>query len=267
MKVGSAMLRAALLAAAAIVLFGAGRGFAGEEARRLLVDAETRHRTKTQEYAGELTVVNREGKVRRKGWRSYREGYAGDARNLVRFTAPPEVKGVGFLSLDHPARPADQWLYLPSMKRERRIAPQDRDASFVGTDFNYEDMEEFDHRKYDVALAGEQVVDGQACHVIEARPEEKGGRSVYARRVLFLRKDILYLVREDIYRRGEKEPGKRLLLSDVRTVDGQWVALRLEMTDLKKGSRTTVILKEIAIDRPQPPGRFTLRSLNREGGD
>ncbi|WP_243374104.1 outer membrane lipoprotein-sorting protein [Geotalea sp. SG265] len=242
--------------------------FAAPDARALLKESENRHRTRTQQYAGHLTVVNKEGKVRKKGWKSYRQGYAGDAKNLVRFTEPPEVKGVGFLSISRPAgQNADQWLYLPSMKRERRIAAQDRDASFVGTDFNYEDMEEFDHEKYKVAMQGEQTVDGQPCYVITAIPLESGGRSIYEKKILYLRKDILYLLREDLFRKGDKQPSKIFTLSDLQNVEGHWVAKRWEMSDLKKGSKTTVILKEITFDKPQPVGRFTLQNLNREGGD
>ena len=240
----------------------------GADARALLKESEQRHRTRTQQYAGELTVVNKEGKVRKKGWKSYREGYAGDAKNLIRFTDPPEVKGVGFLSLSRPGgQTPDQWLYLPSMKRERRIAAQDRDASFVGTDFSYEDMEEFDHEKYRVTLQGEQVVDGHPCYVIEAVPLEKGVKSVYGRKTVYLRKDILYLLREDLYRKGDKEPSKRLTFSDHQNIEGHWVARKMEMSDLKKGSKTTVLLKEVAFDRPQSTNRFTLQNLNREGGD
>jgi Outer membrane lipoprotein-sorting protein len=241
-----------------------------EDARKLLVESEARHRTKTQQYAGELTVVAKDGKVRKKAWRSWREGYAGDAKLLIRFVAPPEVKGVSFLSLGRPGKSPDQWLYLPSMKRERRIATQDRDASFVGTDFNYEDMEEFDQAKFAVSLKGDETVDGQACWQIEARPTdvaEKGSKSLYEKKVLWLRKDILVMVRADIFRKGEKGPAKRLLLTDVQQVEGHWVARKLEMTDLKKGSRTTIVLQELAFDRPQPVGRFTLQNLNREGGE
>ena len=258
--------RPSLLLALALVPGLAGPVLA-DDARRLLVDSEARHRTKTQEYEGELTVVTREGKVRKKAWRSFRDGYAGDARLLVRFTEPPEVRGVGFLSVGRPGKSADQWLYLPSMRRERRIAAQDRDASFVGTDFSYEDMEEFDHSAYEVDLEGEETLDGQPVWVIDASPVAGRGRSVYVRKRLWLRKDVLYLVRVDLFREGEKEPAKRLLLSDLSQVDGKWVARRLEMTDRKKGSRTTVLLTKLAFDREQPQGRFTLQSLVREGGD
>ncbi len=262
--------RSATLIAAAVLLpaLCAGPAWGGADPRGLLKESENRHRTRTQQYAGQLTVVNQDGKVRKKGWKSFREGYAGDAKNLIRFTDPPEVKGVGFLSLARPGgQNPDQWLYLPSMKRERRIAAQDRDASFVGTDFNYEDMEEFDHEKYAVTLQGEETVEGHLSYVIVAVPLEKGGKSVYEKKTIYLRKDILYLLREDLYRKGDSEPSKRLILSDLQNIDGHWVAKSMEMSDLRKGSKTTVLLKEVAFDMPQAANRFTLQNLNREGGD
>lgn len=238
-----------------------------EEARALLRQSEDRHRTKSQEYEGDLTVTAKDGKERKKSWRSYRLGYAGDSRLLIRFTAPPEVKGVGFLSLPRPGKNPDQWLYLPSMKRERRIAAQDRSASFVGTDFNYEDMEELDHEKYDVKLLPDEAVAGQPCWAIEARPRADAGKSLYERKLLFLRKDILYLVRMDLFRPGETEPGKRLLLEEVALVDGHHVAKRMTMKDLAKGSTTVIRLEKLAFDGAQPEGRYALQNLVREGGD
>jgi hypothetical protein len=263
-KIRISLLRLAM--AALLVMLCTGLVLAAD-ARSILKESENRHRTKTQQYAGDLTVVNKNGKIRKKGWKSFREGYAGDAKNLIRFTDPPEVKGVGFLSLARPGgQNPDQWLYLPSMKRERRIAAQDRDGSFVGTDFNYEDMEEFDHEKYSVALQGEQTIDGNPCFVIAATPLEKGAKSVYGKKILFVRKDNLYLLREDLYRKADKEPVKRMILSDLQQIDGHWVARKMEMNDLKKGSKTTVLLKEISFNRLHPAGRFTLQNLNREGG-
>jgi hypothetical protein len=239
-----------------------------DEARDLLVRSEDRHRTKSQEYEGDLVVTAaKDGRERRKSWRSYRLGYAGDSRMLIRFTAPPEVKGVGFLSLPRRGKNPEQWLYLPSMKRERRIATQDRSASFVGTDFNYEDMEELDHEKYDVKLLADATVAGQPCRVVEARPRPDAGKSLYEKKLLFLRKDVLYVARMDLFRPGENEPGKRLLLEDVTLVDGHHVARKMTMQDLGKGSTTVIRLEKLAFDRPQPEGRFTLQNLVREGGD
>ncbi len=250
-----------ILAPIAVWLLAASTALAVGDARKILLESESRHRSRTQEYAGELSVVTKDGRVRKKKWRSWREGYAGDARNLIRFLEPPEVRGVGFLSLGRPGKNPDQWLYLPSMKRERRIASQDRDASFVGTDFSYEDMEDFDHAKYDVDWLREEPCGTSTCSVIEAKPKEK---SSYERKILWIRTDTLYVVRVDSFRKGEKEPWKRLALEELAQVDGHWVAKRMEMSDLRKGSRTTVRLEELAFDRAQPADRFTIQNLLRE---
>jgi len=248
---------------ALLVLTDSASVFASDEARDLLVRSESQHRSRSQEYAGELTVTSRDGKIRRKGWKSWRQGYAGDARLLIRFLDPPEVRGVGFLSLGRPGKNPDQWLYLPSMKRERRIASQDREASFVGTDFNYEDMEDFDQTKYDAKLLPDGAIDGQACWMIEVQPKEK---SLYERKRLAMKKDFLDVVRVESFRKGEDTPVKRLTLSEIEEIEGHRVARKMEMTDLRKGSRTTVILKDLAFDRSQPGDRFTIQNLDREGG-
>lgn len=253
-----------LLVAISLLL---GRPVSADDAARLLEESEKRHRSVSQEYAGELSVVAKDGKTRRKGWKSWRQGYAGDSKLLIRFVDPPQVRGVGFLSLGRPGKSPDQWLYLPSMRRERRIAPQDRDASFVGTDFNYEDMEEFDRTKYDVSLVGEELFAGVECHRIEARPREGAERSVYGRKVLWLRKDVLYLAKVESFRKGGDEPAKRLLLEDLVEVGGHRVARRLVMHDLRKGSRTTIVLQKLVFDRAQPADRFTLQNLVREEED
>ena len=255
----------ALAVAGALFLFrGAGAAVPAEDARAILIEAEHRQRSQTQEYVGEVVAVSASGREHRKTWRSYREGSAGSANQLIRFVAPPEVKGVGYLSRSRPGKPTEQWLYLPSMKRERRIASQDRDSSFLGTDFNYEDMEEFDQAKYDVSLLPEETIDGQPCHVIDLRPRNP---SIYVKKTLALRKDRLTSVRLDLFRRGDAKPSKRLLLGDYEFISGRWAARTILIHDYRKGSRTTVQLNQLAFDRPQPQDRFTLQNLTREGGE
>ena len=116
-------------------------------------------------------------------------------------------------------------------------------------------------------LLAEEAVGGSPCFVIEARPRADAGKSLYERKLLYLRKDVLYLVRMDLFLPGAKEAGKRLLLEDVALVDGHHVARRMTMHDLAKGSTTVIRLEKLAFDRPQPEGRHTLQNLVREGGD
>src|SRR5262245_7152147 len=116
-------IRVVLLAA---VLASSGSSALAQSARQIMQQVDQQARSTSQQYIGNLEVVDKSGKALRKSWRSWRKGFGGDSRGLVRFSSPPEVKGVGLLVLAHHGAPSDQWLYTPAIQRDRRIAPQDR---------------------------------------------------------------------------------------------------------------------------------------------
>ena len=235
-----------------------------DDPRQILIDREARHRTLSDEHTGELVVTAANGKVRRKQWKSYREGSGANSSRLIRFISPPDVRGVGYLLRQRAGKPPDEWLYLPSMKRERRIVQTDRQSAFVGTDFSYEDLETFDPSTYTLALLPERIVDAHASYAIELRPR---GRSEYDRKVMVIRKDDLRLLSVDYYRQGDTTISKRLTITDYQMVDGHLYAMKMEMADLHKGSSTAVLISDVKLDRPQPADRYTIQNLLREGVD
>ncbi len=236
--------------ASCVLTMSSGLGAARvDDPRQILLDREARFRTKSDEHVGELTVTASNGKVRRKEWRSYREGSGASANRLIRFLSPPDVRGVGYLLRQQPGKAPEEWLYLPSMKRERRIVQSDRRAAFVGTDFTYEDLEEFDPASYELAIGTERTIDGHPCYAIQLTPK---GASEYDGKVLVIRKDDLRLLLVEYVRKGSREISKRLTVSNYQTIDGHLVATDLEMADLSKGSKTAVHMRDILLDRPQP---------------
>jgi hypothetical protein len=255
------LVRIVMLAAAAL---GPASRAAAQDlgAREILEESVKRYQAASLEYAGEVVTVTRSGRERRKTWRSYRDGYGSAASRLIRFLSPPEVRGVGFLVRGRAGSPPEQWIYLPSMRRERRIAPQDRDTPFVGTDFSFEDLEEIDPSRYDAGRRPDRTVDGQLCYVLQIESQQL---SNYDHQVLLIRKDNLALLILEAYVEGSAEPVKRLRLSDYRQIQGRLIAMRLEMSDLRRGTRTIVRLSDITFDRPQPPDRFTVQNLTRGG--
>ena len=102
-----------------------------------------------QHYEGTLQVFDAKGKISDKRWTFDRLGSHGSSKSILRFTAPPEVKGVALLVVNHPDRASDQWMWTPAIQRDRRVALQDRSQRFFGTDFSFEDLEERDVDQYD----------------------------------------------------------------------------------------------------------------------
>ncbi len=232
-----------------------------QDARQIVEESQRRGRSTSQRYEGELEVIAANGKTTRKSWQSFRIGAYGNSKVILRFTSPAEVKGVALLVINHPDRSSDQWMWTPAIGRDRRIALQDRSTRFFGTDFSFEDLEERDVDQYDFKLAGEEAIDGAPCWRIEARPRQ-GKVSQYTLSRTWIRKDNYVPVQ---YENSIKDQVvRRLHNTDVRNVQGVWTACALEMTDLRRHSRTILRLLKLEYNLPMRDDDFTLQALRRE---
>lgn len=239
-----------LLAAAALA----------QDAKQIVEESQRRNRSSSQQYEGVLQVFNPNGKNSEKRWQFYRTGNYGDSKALLRFVSPPEVKGVALLIVNHPDRASDQWMWLPELQRDRRVALQDRSTRFFGTDFSYEDLEERDVNQSDFKLLGEEAIDGQPCWKIESTPK-KGKSSQYTRIVSWMRKDIYYPVQYEMY--VKEQLVRKLHNRRIEKVSGVWSALEMEMSDLRRKGRTVLKTDKLQYNIPLKDELFTLQSLRR----
>lgn len=234
---------------------------AADQARAIVEEAERRADSTSLRYQGTLQVVDNRGSVADKRWTFERVGSRGHSRAILRFTAPAEVKGVALLVVNHPDRSSDQWMWTPALQRERRIALQDRSTRFFGTDFSFEDLEERDVDQFDYRLIGDEILDGSPCWRIESVPA-RGKTSQYSRSEVWVRKDTYAFVRIDSWIRNDLV--RRLLYGDFEKVQNIWTARRLEMSDLRRKSRTILKLEKLQYNVPMRDTDFTLQALRRE---
>jgi hypothetical protein len=232
-----------------------------QDARQIVEESQRRGRADSQRYEGVLEVAAADGKTSSKSWKSLRLGSYGNSKAVIRFSAPAEVKGVALLIVNHPDRASDQWMWTPAIARDRRIALQDRTTRFFGTDFSFEDLEERDVDQYDFKLTGEETLDGALCWRIEARPRQSKG-SQYNLSRIWIRKDHYVAIQ---YQNFIKEQlVRRLHATDVENVQGIWTARTLEMTDLRRKSRTTLRMQKLEYNVPLKDDEFTVQALRRE---
>src|SRR5262249_49850881 len=173
-------MRTVALAVLALILAGPRlpAASAAPTAREILdqrkaLDDTTRKWTDRQEHL-KLIIKDARGGERERALMLYERRLPSDERQtIVFFVSPAEGKGTGFHTYTYKGRPADQWLYLPELKRIRQITPRSRTESFVGTDLSYQDLDiiqemsswsEADARS---SLRGEETVDGVPTYVIE----------------------------------------------------------------------------------------------------
>ncbi len=234
--------------------------YADDRALEIMREVERRQRTESQGNLGTIEVVDSKGKVLNKSWRFYREGSRGQSKILVRFLAPPEVLGVGLLTLNYPNRPAEQWLYTPAIRRDRRVAAQEKSQRFMGTDFTHEDMEERAVDDYDYELLGEEVIAGQPSWKIRAVYRDQKNTQ-YSHLYLWIRKDIFVNTFVEFHVEGRLR--KTLRWDDWRRIQGIWSPHLAEMKDLARGSTTRIRTSELQFNVRFEPDWFSLRNLRR----
>jgi len=231
-----------------------------QDARKIVEESQKLHRSRSQQYEGVLEVYDTKGGKNEKRWQYARIGSYGESKSVLRFLAPPLVKGVALLVQNHPDRASDQWMWTPELNRDRRIALQDRSTRFFGTDFSFEDLEERDVDQSDYTLLGEEALNGQACYKIES-VAKKSRTTQYSRVVIWVRKDILLPVQFEMFVKSELV--KRLIHKRVEKVQNVWSTLELEMNDLKKKTRTVMKTEKLKYDVALPEEQFTLQALRR----
>lgn len=267
------LTRFALAVAIAVAVTLAGTPAWALTAREILdktkqLDDTTRNWTDRQRKMT-LVILGKRGGERRRELQVFDKRYPDDEdKSISFFLSPPEVKGTGFLQWAHKQRDDDQWLFLPELKRTRRITAQLRDQSFMGTDFSYRDLEilgeiqGWTEEEAASRLEREEAIDGHACHVIELRPQQDG--MPYDRIVMWMDQADLVPRKLDFYDE-DGEHVKTLALGDIRPVGPIPTAHTLEMGNVKAGSRTIVELAEVAHDAGLSDDLFTQRYLERGG--
>lgn len=245
------------LAAVALLFTSA---VSAQDARQIVAESENRSRSKSQQYEGTLEVIGASNKVSIKRWEYRRIGSFGASKAILRFTAPPEVKGVALLIVNHTDRASDQWMWTPAIERDRRIAAQDRSTRFFGTDFSFEDLEERDVDQFDYKLAGDDSIDGAACWKIESKPKQSKS-SQYTSSMVWVRKDNYVAVQIESYSKDKLI--RRIHYSDIQNVTGIWTPRTVEVYDANRKSRTILKLEKLEYNVPMKEEDFTLEALRR----
>ena len=218
----------------------------------------------------EMILIDKKGKKRVRKLKTFGRKKDKDTQSLMFFLSPADVKNTGFLTYDYneSGKDDDQWLYLPALRKTKRIAAGDKSGSFMGSDLNYSDMTTPDLDLYDYTLMKETEVRGNKVWQIKAVPKSKdeAKKSGYSKSVIFIRQDNYVMIRAVrwVYK---KRRNKYLDVKKLEKIDGIWVSTEMHVTT-KTGKKTLhkTILKQKNIRFNQDEvnaNLFTVRRLEK----
>lgn len=196
-----------------------------------------------QSSAIQMILRNRQGEESRRMVRARALEVEGDGdKTLVLFDNPPDVEGTAFLSYTHSTRPDDQWLYLPALKRIKRINSVNKSGPFVGSEFAYEDLTSQEVDRYTYKYVRDEPHEDRPSLVVERYPAYE--YSGYTRQVVWVDREIYRPVKIEYYDR-KNALLKTLTYHDYRPYfERFWRPDRMEMVNNQTGKSTTLLWKD-----------------------
>jgi len=182
-------------------------------------------------------------------------------KSLTIFDRPADVKGTAFLSFTHKSGPDDQWLYLPALKRVKRISSRNKSGPFMGSEFAYEDLSSQEVEKYTYKYLRDETCQGMDCFVIERDPVDRN--SGYTRQVVWIDKAEYRPQKIDYYDR-KNSLLKTLTFSDYRQFLGRyWRAYDMYMENHQTGKSTLLSWSNYEFRTDLTDKDFNKNSLKR----
>jgi len=236
-----------------------------EQGKQIAIEAKKRDTGwNDNKSVSKMVLRNKQGQesvrvLRQNNFEINEEGL-GD-KSVVVFEEPRDIQGTALLSHTKILDPDDQWLYLPALKRVKRISSKNKSGPFVGSEFAYEDLLAQEVEKYNYKFLREEKCGELECFVVESYPLYKN--SGYTRLNVWWDKDEYRVQKIDFYDRKDSLL-KTLVYSGYQQYNGKfWRADKLGMVNHQTGKSTDILIDNWQFAIGQSENEFTPARLKR----
>ena len=228
--------------------------------RDIMIKVDERDDGDTRKSFLSITLINKRGSIRVRNVISYSKDYGKDSKKIMYFTKPEDVEGTCFLSweYDDVSKEDDKWLYMPALRKERRISGKSSNDYFMGTDFTYDDMGDRNVDEDNHTLKGEDVFSGKSCWLIESVPVEAGE---YTYKKVWVCKETCMVIHVEYYNRVGLL--KVLTCGKIDKIDGIWTACEMVMENKQENHKTVMEFSEISYNKPVKDSLFSVASIKK----
>ena len=234
-----------------------------EKGQRLITEADKFHAGfKDYQTDGRMILEDSKGSKaeRELALKVLEDSKDGDDSIMV-FSTPKDVKGTALLIDSHVSKDDDRWLYLPAVKRVKRIAAAQKSGPFLGSEFTYEDLTPRIIEKYNYKYLKEAKCGKKKCHMIESLDKDKSAR--FPKQVVYLSESNNLTLRVDYYDKSDKLT-KTLKASGFKKYKGKhWAPKRVVMTNKVNGKKTTFVYSNYRYGNGFSKSDFSQTALKR----
>lgn len=209
-----------------------------------------------------MTLINSRGNERQRTIHQYLRDFPDGERKIMFFAAPADVRNTAFMnwSYNDGNRDDDQWIYLPALKKVKRIASDSKGDNFMGSDFTYDDLGDR-HPTEDIhKILRQEELDGEMVYVVESTSKDKD--YMYSKTITWILPEKWYGKKREFYDE-DGELLKILTVDGIQAYDKYWIITGMTMHNVQKDHRTTIRLTDIQVDQDISQDFFTERMMKR----
>lgn len=208
-----------------------------------------------------MTLINRSGSQRVRTIKQFTKDMGDVEKSIMFFLAPADVKNTSFMSWAYDTdKSDDQWIYLPALKKTKRISSDSKSDYFMGSDFTYDDLGDRKLEDDTHKLLREETIDGIDYFIVESVPVDED--YMYTKTIVWVNKSNFIGLKKEFYDEDE-DLLKILSINKTKQISGIWVITSSEMKNVQKNHRTTIGLDNIEINTGLTESKFSERMMIR----
>ena len=208
-----------------------------------------------------MTLTNKQGKQRVRKIKQFTKDFGDVEKSIMFFQSPADVKNTSFMNWSYDSdKNDDQWIYLPALKKTKRISSDSKSDYFMGSDFTYDDLGDRKLEADTHKLLREETIDGKDCYVVESVSKDED--YMYSKTITWIIKDSFIGYQKEFYDEDE-DLLKILSIKKYEEMSGIFVITNSEMKNVQKDHKTSMILSDVKINTGVSASKFSERMMTR----
>lgn len=242
-----------------VMLLIANFQVSAQDAREISKKAMDAIEVTDMEMISTINIHDGKGNVRVRQISTASRRFSDCSKMIIKFLAPADVKGTTLLVYDYENQEDSQWIYMPALRKVRRIVSTEKSKNFMGSEFTNADMSKPNLNDYNYTLLKEDVFEGKKCWVIEAKAKDDKVRQEngFAKRVSYIDKETNFCYKIEYYDASDNQQREQLISDYRKQSNGKNFAHKMVMQNVQNGRKSEMIVDKFQLGSKLPEATFS----------
>jgi hypothetical protein len=237
----------------------------GQDAREISKKASDAINLDAMEMVSTLKIISANGEVRIRTMSTATKKFGNVSKMMMKFIDPADVKGTTLLVFDYENKDDDMWIYMPALRKTRRIVSSEKGKNFMGSEFTNADMSKPNIDEFNYKLIGNEIIDSKPCWIIEStcKTDEQEDQYGFSKRVTYIDKANYLAYKIEYYDFSGQLLRVETIKDYKKQANGGYFAFSMEMKNVQNKRSSIMIIDKFQLGSTLSEAQFTPAMLEK----